>query len=57
MYGHVINEFKFLAFTAKGNSECTERKVCFSTLSDGSVVNWGENTEINTGEQYESHLS
>ena len=57
MYGHVIDEFKFLAFTAKDNSDCTEQKVCFSTLPDGSVVSWGANTEINTGEQYESHLS
>ena len=57
MYGHVIDEFKFLAFTAKDNSDCIERKVCFSTLLDGFVVSWSVNTEINTGEQYESHLS
>ena len=57
MYGHVIDEFKFLAFTAKDNSDYIERKVCFSTLPDEFVVSWGANTEMNTDEQYESHLS
>ena len=57
MYIHVIDEFKFLAFTAKDDSDCVERKVCFSTLPDGFVVSWDANTEMNTGEQYESHLS
>ena len=57
MYGHVIDEFKFLAFTAKDNSDCIERKVCFSTLTDGFVVSWSANTEMNTSEQYERHLS
>ena len=53
----MIDEFKVLAFTVKDNSDCTEQKVCFSTLQDKFVVSWGANTEINAGEQYESHLS
>ena len=57
MYGHMINEFKILAFTVKDISDCIEQKVCFSTLPDRFVVSWGANTEMNTGEQYESHLS
>ena len=57
MSGHVIGKFKFLALTAKDNSDCIEWKVCFSTLLDGFIVSWGANTDINTGKQYESYLS